>query len=222
MSLGTHARSFDAARSFRFVGGDPSLDFHNTGDWTSAGLEHDRFTDYGRLLDWAVGAGVLAASPTARFRDLARARPAEATAAVGSAWALRLALRRLVLDLAGDAVGDPDIPARAPSLDHLNALLARAESSRRLDALAGDGAARFALVWPWEGGESWAAPLEAVLWPVAHAAATLLTSAEAAAIRVCGGRDCGWAFVDRSRNRRRRWCEMEVCGMAEKDRRRRG
>ena len=44
---------------------------------------------------------------------------------------------------------------------------------------------------------------------------------EAERIRVCGGPDCGWVYVDRSRNGLRRWCEMETCGTQEKSRRRR-
>ena len=31
-------------------------------------------------------------------------------------------------------------------------------------------------------------------------------------LKVCPADDCLWAFFDRSRNRSRRWCEMEVCG----------
>jgi predicted RNA-binding Zn ribbon-like protein len=31
-------------------------------------------------------------------------------------------------------------------------------------------------------------------------------------LKVCPADDCLWAFFDRSRNRSRRWCEMEICG----------
>jgi predicted RNA-binding Zn ribbon-like protein len=31
-------------------------------------------------------------------------------------------------------------------------------------------------------------------------------------VKLCPGDGCGWAFVDRSRNRSRRWCEMQSCG----------
>jgi Putative stress-induced transcription regulator/CGNR zinc finger len=31
-------------------------------------------------------------------------------------------------------------------------------------------------------------------------------------LRACLGRDCGWVFFDRSRNRSARWCAMSVCG----------
>jgi hypothetical protein len=44
---------------FRYVAGDPSLDLVNTVDWTDRGPEHDRLTDYQRLVSWAEGAGVL-------------------------------------------------------------------------------------------------------------------------------------------------------------------
>jgi predicted RNA-binding Zn ribbon-like protein len=62
--------------------------------------------------------------------------------------------------------------------------------------------------------------LDALLWPVVWSTAQLLTSADAAKLRVCAGHDCGWVYVDRSRNGFRRWCEMATCGTREKSRRR--
>jgi predicted RNA-binding Zn ribbon-like protein len=64
-----------------------------------------------------------------------------------------------------------------------------------------------------------AGELEATAPGVAGALGVLLTSAQAAMadgswerLKVCPADDCLWAFYDRSRNRSRRWCEMEVCG----------
>jgi predicted RNA-binding Zn ribbon-like protein len=37
-------------------------------------------------------------------------------------------------------------------------------------------------------------------------------------LKACPGRDCGWAFYDRSRNQNARWCAMKVCGDREKAR----
>lgn len=31
-------------------------------------------------------------------------------------------------------------------------------------------------------------------------------------LKACPGPDCGWVFVDRSRNGSRRWCQMSDCG----------
>jgi predicted RNA-binding Zn ribbon-like protein len=37
-------------------------------------------------------------------------------------------------------------------------------------------------------------------------------------IKACAAEDCQWAFYDRSRNRSRAWCTMEVCGNRAKTR----
>jgi predicted RNA-binding Zn ribbon-like protein len=62
--------------------------------------------------------------------------------------------------------------------------------------------------------------LDSIVWPVLWSAASLIVSDEASRIRICGGPDCGWMYVDRSRNKLRRWCQMETCGTREKSRRR--
>jgi predicted RNA-binding Zn ribbon-like protein len=37
-------------------------------------------------------------------------------------------------------------------------------------------------------------------------------------MKLCPGRDCGWAFYDHSRNQAGRWCSMSICGGREKAR----
>jgi predicted RNA-binding Zn ribbon-like protein len=37
-------------------------------------------------------------------------------------------------------------------------------------------------------------------------------------LKVCGSPDCRWAFVDGTRNRSRRWCDMAGCGNRAKNR----
>jgi len=37
-------------------------------------------------------------------------------------------------------------------------------------------------------------------------------------LKICPGRDCGWAFYDHSRNGSGRWCSMTICGGREKAR----
>ena len=55
--------------------------------------------------------------------------------------------------------------------------------------------------------------LEAVLWHVVDAAVDLLRSpANTVLLRACEGADCGWLFLDRSRSKRRRWCDPKACG----------
>ncbi|MBB4350454.1 MULTISPECIES: CGNR zinc finger domain-containing protein [Rhizobiaceae] len=44
----------------------------------------------------------------------------------------------------------------------------------------------------------------------AYSALRLLSDTEKKRIRICG--NCGWLFIDRSKNRSRIWCDMTVCG----------
>jgi len=44
----------------------------------------------------------------------------------------------------------------------------------------------------------------------AYSALRLLSESEVERIRICG--NCGWLFIDRSKNRSRIWCDMSVCG----------
>jgi predicted RNA-binding Zn ribbon-like protein len=54
---------------------------------------------------------------------------------------------------------------------------------------------------------------------VSGSAAELLTSTELARVRECGGENCGWMFLDNSRNHSRHWCDMQDCGNRAKVRR---
>ena len=57
------------------------------------------------------------------------------------------------------------------------------------------------------------ADLDQMLWPIALAAANLLTSEELLPrVGECADdRGCGWLFPDRSKNRSRQWCDINDC-----------
>ncbi|WP_018898728.1 CGNR zinc finger domain-containing protein [Rhizobium sp. 2MFCol3.1] len=44
----------------------------------------------------------------------------------------------------------------------------------------------------------------------AHSVLKLIASPEPERMKICG--NCGWLFLDRSKNRSRTWCDMAVCG----------
>jgi predicted RNA-binding Zn ribbon-like protein len=56
------------------------------------------------------------------------------------------------------------------------------------------------------------APVDQILWRVAQSAGELLTSEWVDRLGLCRGDRCMWLFVDKSRNRSRRWCDMGDCG----------
>jgi predicted RNA-binding Zn ribbon-like protein len=195
---------------FKYVGGDPAVDLVNTVDWTSTGLKDERLGDYQRVLRWAEEAGVLSTRAAQALRRRAAAHPREAEAAHRAVQRARQVIHRLFYELADgssstEAVQDFN-QLLGPVLEHLRLQRARSRDSKPRLELG------------WEQQEE---TLESVLWPVLWSAAALITSADAEKIRVCGAADCGWMYVDRSRNGFRRWCQMETCGTREKTRRRR-
>jgi predicted RNA-binding Zn ribbon-like protein len=194
-------------RPFLYVGGDPALDLINTVDWTSRGPEQERLQTYEGLIRWAEGAGVIDPAAGRHLRRLGRERPRAAASSLAYAQEVRAALHDLFRAV---AVGEP---TGAP-LARFNRLLAGALGA--LELAPGEG--RSGYRWRWQGERSDA---RALLWPVLWSAADLLRSDEVANLRVCDGDECGWMFVDRSRNGLRRWCQMRSCGTQEKTRRRR-
>jgi predicted RNA-binding Zn ribbon-like protein len=194
---------------FRYVSGDAALDLVNTVDWTDHGLIHDRLNGYAELTRWAEGARVIEPATARRLRALASRHPRDAAKALQSALQLRDAIQRVVRALT-DSSGS--VRRESQALERLNAVLS--ESLGRLH-LAGD-ATGVSLAWRGFGSE-----LDSPVWAVAWSAARLLASPEARQLRVCAGDDCGWVYVDRSRNGLRRWCEMATCGTRQKSIRRR-
>jgi predicted RNA-binding Zn ribbon-like protein len=60
--------------------------------------------------------------------------------------------------------------------------------------------------------------VDALVADVLSAIARAQESGEWARLKACSSGECLWAFYDRSRNRSRHWCSMEVCGNRAKTR----
>src|SRR6266571_549194 len=185
-------------------GGALALDFANTVGGTHVSPTHDHLRNYDDITRFAVLAGSL--QPVAAKRLLQRAEQDLRRAA--AVYELGIALRE--------------------SIWAVFSALASGESPRDADlALIGDaaaaGAARSRLVYD-RDGVGWSLPsdgeeLERPLWAIARSAAGLLTSGEHDRIKECASTTCEWVFLDRSRNRSRRWCDMTDCGNRAKARR---
>jgi len=105
--------------------------------------------------------------------------------------------------------------------------LALANSGRELDPEALDElrtASNDATLRAWvddDGGMTIAPSCDGVDSLVARilsAVATAQETGEWERMKVCTSDECLWAFYDRSRNRSRHWCSMEVCGNRAKTR----
>jgi len=70
-----------------------------------------------------------------------------------------------------------------------------------------------------DGRRTTSGDADACLVAVARAAVELFDRADGAVVRFCADETCTHPFLDRSRTRRRRWCDMASCGDRAKVRR---
>lgn len=194
---------------FELSGGHLALDFANTVDGSRSRPkphEHDpaeHLRTYHDLLDWASQAAVISETERRRLARIAADRPADAAATHRRSIELREAIFRVFDARSGERTEPNDAIAIIDREDRA----ARAHRMLRKR----DGS----IAYTWQEGDDLGRPL----WPVAVAAAELLTSPEVSVVKECASETCDWLFVDRSRNRSRRWCDMSDCGNRAKARR---
>jgi predicted RNA-binding Zn ribbon-like protein len=186
------------------IGGALCLDFANTASGRGGAHHRENLRSYELLLVWCAHAGILGARERQALVRLAAARPAAAARTLRRALALREAIHAIAAALSR-AARPP-----APAVARLNRELARAMTRARLCPASGG------FVWEWAPKRPM---LDAMLDPILRSAAELLVGPIGGRMKQCPGRHCGWVFLDRTKNRRRRWCEMEVCGARAKARR---
>jgi predicted RNA-binding Zn ribbon-like protein len=192
--------------TFDLSGGDLSLDFANTvSRRTVQERRADHLTTYDDLVAFFLQSKVLSVPEAERLRNYGRQHQEQAKAVLQGALEFREVLYRAFSALAAGSQPRPS------DLREINNRTVQAMTHRKL--VRDDGRYR----WHWRGEKSTA--LERLLWPISQAAADLLTSSALADVRECDAADCAWLFLDHSRNRSRRWCDMKTCGNREKARR---
>ncbi len=195
----------EAFPALRLLGERLCLHFANTIESRIGPEPEDFLRGYPDLVRWGRHVGVVTAAEADRLLAEADGRPADAAAAFERAMVLRDAIYRIFLAVAH---------GRAPEAGDLEAL--------RRTWLEAMGQSRLVAT---DGGIAWApaeedAGLDRVIWPVARSAVELLTSEDLGRVKECpGAGDCGWLFLDTSKNGTRRWCSMEGCGSRVKMRR---
>jgi predicted RNA-binding Zn ribbon-like protein len=192
------------AGSLPLVGDNLALDFANTESGRGFASHQNHLRDATNVLDWLEHARALSPDEAQWLRAQTSARADLAADLQASAVALRSAIHGV-----GAAIGRGSAPPQA-SLASLSAQYARCIDRASLARDAN------ACRWRWSVR---VAPVEAALGPIALAAVELFTEGDFSRIKECGGHACGWLFYDASKNNRRRWCEMEVCGNRAKQRR---
>jgi predicted RNA-binding Zn ribbon-like protein len=190
---------------FELTGGALCLDFANTVD-KRPDHEHrqDHLASYADLLSWLTQTRNLSSKEAHQLTAKVDRRRGEAVSLFHRAIALREAIYAIF-----SAIARGRRPA-GRDLDSLNSVISKMMARMRVVPQGGG------FDWKWSVDEK---ALESLLWPIARSAADLLTSDRLQSVRECAAEDCGWLFIDKSANQRRRWCDMKVCGNRAKARR---
>jgi predicted RNA-binding Zn ribbon-like protein len=179
-----------------FTGGDPALDFVNTVE-TRASDPLELLRSYRDLVDWTAKVGLVDAETARSLRRF------DAEDVLARAIALREAAYELLVAVVVEHAPPPTRP-----LAVVNAEIA--------------DAGRGVLVFD-AGVFTFQAQSDDALLPlrlVVSALADLLTSSRLHRVGRCEGvGNCGWLFLDTTKNHSRRWCSMAGCGSRAKMRR---
>jgi predicted RNA-binding Zn ribbon-like protein len=191
------------------VGGELCLDFCNTMGGKRGGIAREYLHSYRDFLSWCEQAGLVNKSQAEALNEQAKREPDEAARVLARAVEMREATFRIfmaAIERARPSAGD---------VAELNLELGKALGRLRI----GEKENANGFVWEWADE-----PLEFdyPLGRIAHSAAGLLAS-EAALNQVhqCRSDNCGWLFIDLSKNHSRCWCDMRDCGNLAKVRRHR-
>ncbi len=200
----TAAKAENPPRAIKLIGGQLSLDFANTVSYRGRQFPEEKLNGFQDLLDWSVLAGTLDEGDARKLSREGGIQPEAAKRVLERAVELREAIHRIfTANISAEPASDDDLVT-------LNRELREALTRLRLSSEP----VGYSLDFGW-GGDS----LDQVLWPIAKSASELLTSDDLVRVRRCAADDCDWLFLDTSRNRSRRWCDMKDCGNRSKARR---
>lgn len=175
------------------------IHFVNSVVWRASEHPADHITGPDVLMRFARRAGVLNEEQVEHLRQHAADNPEEAQAALERAKDVREAIYRVLYAVANHLPADPS------DVEMLNDMVTEAHD--QLHLVPGEIGSAFE--WRWKSAEP---QFDMLLWSVARSAAELLTSDELKKLKTCPGEGCAFLFLDRSRNGKRRWCEMDLCG----------
>ena len=174
------------------------LDFANTLQWHASENPQEHLNSYKDLMDWGYKKGILSETDVRKLNKEMGRNPAASEKVLKHAIELREAIYRIFSAVAAD--GRPN----EGDLSILNRDLAKTMAQSRIIPIK-DG-----FTWDIKGNKD---ELDWMLKPIVRSAAELLTSDDLDRVKECADdQGCGWLFVDRSKNRSRRWCDMKDCG----------
>jgi predicted RNA-binding Zn ribbon-like protein len=185
------------AGSIKLIGGALCLDFVNTVHFYGGADPGEYLNTYQDLIAWSRRVGTISDDEAKTLSRRAGRNPAEANSAHKRAIELREAIYRIfTITLKGQSPAQGDL---AVFNNYFAKAMMRSQIVKTQEGF----------YWDMSGNK---AKLDWILYPVIRSAADLLVSEEFRRVKKCADPICGWLFLDISRNRSRRWCDMRDCG----------
>ena len=192
------AKNKSSPKDLELLGGRLCLDFINTVDWRGREKPVEFLNEYKSFVAWGQHVKMFAKSEVLLLLRLALDSPQKAERVLRDAVELRETLYRLF---------SSTINSKLPQQEdidlfnkHLSRTMARSKIVREKSNFILDSTG------PKE-------ELDRILNPIIRSASDLLTSPQdLKRVKTCADDECGWLFLDHSRNQSRRWCDMKDCG----------
>ena len=196
------------AKSIRLIGGARVLDFINTTNGRRPGTAlkviEERLTSFQFFFEWALHASLVSAQEFDVYKPMVFESPISYRPDLDAIIAFRECLYAVFYPLSLHQAA-PD-----EALQQINHRFQQGVAWRVLCSVDGKPA------WAWKPCTTTQELTTMVLGRLAIEATQLLVSGELHALRSCSATDCDWVFLDISKNKQRKWCQMSVCGSREK------
>lgn len=196
------------AKSIRLIGGARVLDFINTTNGRRPGsalkVLEERLTSFQFFVEWALHASLISADEFETYKPMVFESPISYQPDLDAIIAFRECLYRAFYPLSLHRAA-PD-----KALQQINLVFQQGVAWRVMRSVDGKPA------WRWKPCSSAQELTTMLLGRLAIEATQLLMSDDLHALRSCGATDCDWVFLDISKNKQRKWCQMSICGSREK------
>ena len=185
--------SANYAGTYKLIGEEVGFDFINTISWRNTEREHDWLDNSNNFINWSIAAGIINKRQAKILKEQPNAVLAKQLEQVQNT---RDDLFKILAPVAFSKKIDPD------SIKKLDAMTYKILKHRHIDEAT--------CQWIWADPIT----LSDVLAPVIWNAAYIITDLDHSRIKHCSA--CNWLFYDKTKNKSRKWCDMEDCGSRDK------
>jgi predicted RNA-binding Zn ribbon-like protein len=198
---------------WKFVAGSICLNFTNTvggrvwhdeNNLLDYKILTDKLESFEDLIDWGKEIGFLNEASVKKINLFASQNEKAVKKIFQRAVALRESIYKIFISLTEN---------KEPSHEDIDLLNSECAAAREKQKLYYDSNK---FKWNFELQDT---EQESIIWYVSLSAVELLVSEQLKRVKQCPGDNCGWLFLDSSKNGSRQWCDMKDCGNVAKVRR---